>query len=117
MLEQLLEAINALTEAILAATAAGQGDQAEEQPAATTKRTRGKKGAANAGGDEEVTMEDVRAVLKGLIDAGHNDVVKALLKKHGGAKLSDVDAGKYAALKAAAEAKTEELAGGDDDLV
>ena len=116
MLEDLLAAIKELTETLKAMSAAAPTtEQEEEAPEpAPTKRTRGKKAAAPA--EDETTLEDVRAALKVLVDEGSNDTVRALLKKFGGSKLSDVAESKYADLKKAAE----EAAGGsegEDDLL
>lgn len=51
-----------------------------------------------------VTLEQVRAVLAEKSRAGHTAEVRALLEKHGAAKLSEIDPGEYAALIAEAEA-------------
>lgn len=51
-----------------------------------------------------VTLEQVRAKLASLSQAGKAAVVKTLLKKFGAAKLTEVDAGKFAELLAEAEA-------------
>lgn len=45
-----------------------------------------------------LTLEQVRAVLAVKANAGHQDEVKALIKKHGADKLSDVAESEYAAL-------------------
>lgn len=117
MLEEMLEAIKELTatlkETIAIAKGAPAGNEEEEEAPAPEKkrRTRNSKKGAD---EDEVTLDDVRAALKALIDAGDNETVKKLLKKHGGAKLGDIDPKKYAALKADAEAGAE---GNDDDLL
>lgn len=51
-----------------------------------------------------VTLEQVRAVLAEKSRAGHTADVRALLEKHGAAKLSEIEPGEYAALIAEAEA-------------
>lgn len=117
MLEKLLEAIKELTATLRETIVIARGEETETEgeeappPAAEKKTRRSRKSNADT---EEVTMDDVRAALKALIDAGNNDAVKKLLKKHGGAKLGDIDASKYAALKADAEAAGGE---GEDDLL
>jgi len=50
-----------------------------------------------------VTMEDVRRVLSAKSRNGLTAEVKALLRKYGQEKLSDIDPGDYAALLADAE--------------
>jgi hypothetical protein len=118
MLEQLLEAIKELTATLqetitIARGESGESGEEEEAaaPAAPEKKTRRtRKGKTE---EDEVSLDDVRAALKALIDAGDNETVKKLLKKHGGAKLGDIDASKYAALKADAET----TGGGEDDLL
>ena len=53
---------------------------------------------------EEITLEEVRAKLAALMQAGKQAEVKKLLKKHGGNKLSDVPKENYPALIKDAEA-------------
>ena len=50
-----------------------------------------------------LTLEDVRAVLAEKSRNGHTAKIRELLKKHGAAKLSEIDPQKYAALLAEAE--------------
>ncbi|MBS3948964.1 MAG: DNA ligase [Dethiobacter sp.] len=50
-----------------------------------------------------VTLEQVRAVLAEKSRDGHTAEVRALLEKHGAAKLSEINPAKYAALLAEAE--------------
>lgn len=52
---------------------------------------------------KEVTLAEVRAVLADKSRQGHTAEVKELLAKYGADKLSEVDASKYAELKAEAE--------------
>ncbi len=52
----------------------------------------------------QVSIDDVRAVLAGLSQAGKTASVKELLTKHGAAKLSSVDPSEYAALLEEAKA-------------
>ena len=52
---------------------------------------------------KEVTLAEVRAVLAEKSRQGHTVEVKELLAKYGADKLSEVDASKYAELKAEAE--------------
>jgi hypothetical protein len=53
--------------------------------------------------EKPLTLEAVRAVLAEKSRSGHTAEIKALLKKHGAAKLSEVDPAKYPALLAEAE--------------
>ncbi len=48
--------------------------------------------------EKQYTMEDVRKVLAEKSSAGFTAAVRALLEKHGGAKLSAIDSGEYAAI-------------------
>ena len=51
----------------------------------------------------ELKLEDVRAVLAEKSRAGHTAEVRALLKKYGAAKLSEIDPANYKALMKDAE--------------
>lgn len=51
----------------------------------------------------ELKLEDVRAVLAEKSRAGHTAEVRALLKKYGAAKLSEIDPSNYEALMKDAE--------------
>lgn len=51
----------------------------------------------------ELKLEDVRSVLAEKSRAGHTSEVRALLKKHGAAKLSEIDPANYEALLQEAE--------------
>lgn len=51
----------------------------------------------------ELKLEDVRAVLAEKSRAGHTAEVRALLKKYGAAKLSEIDPANYEALMKEAE--------------
>jgi len=51
----------------------------------------------------ELKLEDVRAVLAEKSRAGHTAEVRALLKKYGAAKLSEIDPANYEALLQDAE--------------
>ena len=51
----------------------------------------------------ELKLEDVRAVLAEKSRAGHTAEVRALLKKYGAAKLSEIDPTNYEALMKDAE--------------
>lgn len=59
--------------------------------------------AAASPSEPAVTLEQVRAKLATLSQAGKAPAVKELLKKYGAAKLTDVAAETYAELLAAAE--------------
>ena len=65
------------------------GDDNEAQPA---------KAPAKEEPKSELKLEDVRAVLAEKSRAGHTAVVRALLKKYGAARLSEIDPANYEAL-------------------
>lgn len=52
---------------------------------------------------KSITLEEVRAVLAEKSRSGHSEEVKALLEKHGVARLSDIDPAEYPALLKEAE--------------
>ena len=54
--------------------------------------------------ETSLTLEAVRAVLAEKSRNGHTAYIRALLEKHGAAKLSEIDPAKYSALMADAEA-------------
>lgn len=54
--------------------------------------------ATEAPAKEEPKLEDVRAVLAEKSRAGHTAEVRALLKKYGAAKLSEINPANYEAL-------------------
>ena len=54
--------------------------------------------------EKPLTLEAVRAVLADKSRNGHTADIRALLEKHGAARLSEIDPDKYAALLADAEA-------------
>ena len=54
--------------------------------------------------EKPLTLEAVRAVLAEKSRNGHTADIRALLEKHGAAKLSEIDPAKYAALMADVEA-------------
>ena len=54
--------------------------------------------------EKPLTLEAVRAVLAEKSRNGHTADIRALLEKHGAAKLSEIDPAKYSALMADAEA-------------
>ena len=68
------------------------GDDTEAQPA-----------EAPAKKEPQLKLEDVRAVLAEKSRAGHTAEVRALLKKHGADKLSEIDPDSYEALLKDAE--------------
>lgn len=69
------------------------GDDTEAQPAeAPAKKPK-----------PQLKLEDVRAVLAEKSRAGHTAEVRALLKKHGANKLSEIDPANYEALLQDAE--------------
>lgn len=70
----------------------GDGDEAQATEATTKKEAK-----------PELKLEDVRAVLAEKSRAGHTAEVRALLKKYGAAKLSEIDPANYEALMKDAE--------------
>ena len=54
--------------------------------------------------EKPLTLEAVRAVLAEKSRDGHTADIRALLEKHGAARLSEIDPANYAALLADAEA-------------
>ncbi len=70
-------------------------DQAEQNttPAPTIQKA-----------EKPLTLEAVRAVLAEKSRDGHTADIRAILEKHGAAKLSEIDPTKYTALLADAEA-------------
>lgn len=74
------------------------GADADPAPEAKEEKKPAKKAKA-----KEVTLAEVRAVLAEKSRQGHTAEVKELLAKYGADKLSEVDASKYAELKAEAE--------------
>ena len=69
-------------------------DDTEAQPAKAPVKTKPK---------PQLKLEDVRAVLAEKSRAGHTAEVRALLKKYGAAKLSEIDPTNYEALMKDAE--------------
>ena len=53
---------------------------------------------------QDITLEQVRAILAEKSRAGHSDKIKALIKSRGADKLTDVDPKYYQSLIDAAEA-------------
>ncbi len=70
------------------------GDDTEAQPAEAPAKKEPK---------PQLKLEDVRAVLAEKFHAGHTAEMRALLKKHGADKLSEIDPAKYEALLKDAE--------------
>lgn len=96
--------------------------QADEEPAPAPKRSKPTKPAptqpaaepapaeiaapepvAESPSEPAITLEQVRAKLAALSNAGHKAAVKDLLEQFGVAKLTDLSADRYGALMAAAE--------------
>jgi hypothetical protein len=71
----------------------GDDDEAQKSTEAPTKKEP----------KPELKLEDVRAVLAEKSRAGHTAEVRALLKKYGAAKLSEIDPANYEALMKDAE--------------
>jgi hypothetical protein len=76
------------------------GTEAQAEPVSEAKEEKKPAKKAKA---KEVTLAEVRAVLAEKSRQGHTAQVKELLSKYGADKLSEVDASKYAELKAEAE--------------
>lgn len=74
------------------------GTDAEPVPEAKEEKKPAKKAKS-----KDVTLAEVRAILAEKSRQGHTAEVKELLAKYGADKLSEVDASKYAELKAEAE--------------
>ena len=74
--------------------------EAQAEPVSEAKEEKKPAKKAKA---KEVTLAEVRAVLAEKSRQGHTAQVKELLSKYGADKLSEVDASKYAELKAEAE--------------
>ena len=68
-----------------------------------SKQQNSKSAAKKAEPKAELKLEDVRAVLAEKSRAGHTVEVRALLKKYGAAKLSEIDPANYEALMKDAE--------------
>ena len=71
----------------------------EEPQAEVTKSVKAEQPAE----PKTISFEDLRAALANKARAGFTTEVKALIKKHGAAKLSDIDPSKYEAVLAEAE--------------
>lgn len=66
-----------------------------------TIEEKNKEAAAKTGekkAEPKYTLEDVRKALAAKSGAGYTAEVRALLEKHGGSKLSAIDAAEYAAI-------------------
>ena len=70
----------------------GDGNEAQAMEAPTKNESK-----------PELRLEDVRAVLAEKSRTGHTAEVRALLKKYGAAKLSEIDSANYEALMKDAE--------------
>lgn len=93
--EVLIGISETLTEMFSGADAESAAEpKAEEKPAKKAEKKQKAK---------EVTLAEVRAVLADKSRQGHTAEVRELLAKYGADKLSEVDASKYAGLKAEAE--------------
>lgn len=94
-------------ELVIANPNMSQATGTEENVDSTAEREASSPGDSSASGHEEreaeVGLVDVRTALAKLSKKGLTKEVKDLLAQHGGAKLSDVDPGNYAALLAAAK--------------
>ncbi len=73
------------------------------EPDAAPKKPPKAASQAEIPAQEPIKLEQVRAVLAEKSRNGHTAQVRALLEKHGAAKLSEIDPAEYAALVAEAE--------------
>jgi len=87
-IEELRNAAAAITDAANYLAQLFSGDN-EAQPTDASAKTELK---------PQLKLEDVRAVLAEKSRAGHTAEVRALLKKHGADKLSEIDPANYEAL-------------------
>lgn len=87
------EALIGISESLAALFSGNEHVQTADQP--NTK--------VSAQVEKPITLETVRAVLAEKSRAGHTTEVRALLEKHGAAKLSEIDPSEYPALLAEAE--------------
>lgn len=78
-------------------------DANKESKAMAEQKVEEQKADAPVSEKKAVTLEEVRKVLAEKSRAGFTDDVKAILNKHGGEKLSEVDPTEYKALLAEAE--------------
>ncbi|ABZ85442.1 conserved hypothetical protein [Heliomicrobium modesticaldum Ice1] len=87
------EALIGISESLAALFSGNEDVQTADQPNAEV----------SAQVEKPITLEAVRAVLAEKSRAGHTAEVRALLEKHGAAKLSEIDPSEYPALLAEAE--------------
>ena len=79
-------------------TAAGPVEEKKvEEPKAVEEKAEEPK-AEGPKPEKKSTLEDVRRELSAKSGAGFTDEVRALLEKHGGSKLSAIDAAEYPAI-------------------
>ena len=88
------QSLNAVADS-LSALFSGNGEADSVSKASTQSQTTPE--------PKSLTLEQVRAVLAEKSRDGHTAKVRALLVKHGAAKLSEIDPKEYAALLAEAE--------------
>lgn len=95
---QIAANMTALAESIIALA----GEEVEVKPAEKVEEKAEPKSEAKAEKaaepEKKYTMEDVRKVLAAKSGEGFTAEVRALLEKHGGAKLSKVPESEYAAI-------------------
>lgn len=82
-------------------------EDAAEEYDTTRQQTSPEPAKAEEPEPESVTLEQVRAVLAKLSQAGHTAKVRELIQAAGAAKLSEVDPAKYGRLLSRAEAIAE----------
>lgn len=87
------EALISVSEALGAIISGGDNAESPNQPKAETPTPV----------EKPITLETVRAMLAEKSRAGHTAEVRALLEKHGAAKLSEIDSAEYSALLAEAK--------------
>lgn len=87
------QSLNTVADSLVALFSSGNNPESMVEPQTTTTTTKPK----------PITLEQVRAVLADKSRDGHTTEIRALLEKHGAAKLSEINPDKYADLLAEAE--------------
>lgn len=87
------DALISISESLSDLFSGNEDSQTSDQPKAET----------SAPEEKPLTLEAVRSALAEKSRAGHTAEVRALLEKHGAARLSEIDPAEYPALLAEAE--------------
>jgi len=98
-ISELADAIHVLSSALYESRKLQVKNVTQEETATTVEEAEEAKPE-----DLTVTLEEIRAKLAALTQGGKQAEVKALIKKYGGAKLSDIPKDKYPQLMQEAEA-------------